>query len=500
MTNRNRSRVIFWILLVGALIRIHALGQDVRFHPDEALFSTFARHAALNGDWLLHGSLDKPPLALYANALSMTAFAARVENTILTFDARTGELAARLPSTFAHILLIAAVYVLAQRLYADRRLANWAALLVACSPVAVAFSATAFTDGLMLLCMTLALVSLSRSRGDRAWLWSGVWLALAFGSKQQGLFYLPLVIALGWALGGLTLKRLLLLAAPILVGVTLLFVWDAARAQETSLWTLAQINNTPEDPLTAEMLLPRLGAWLEFGRLLLGTPTILLLAAAVLAIISRTLRAPRDRATVIDALLAIYALAYLAAHVLLNFNVYDRYILPLLPVLALLGVRGGMWLWRWLSRLLPPQELSLISAALVLVFLVGGWNAAEGRVNVGGDGGNGRRGIYTGIDELAEYLNGKPLGAILYDRWLGWELGYYLGEWTDKRKVYYPTSELLVAGALAQPDPAPRYFVAPVDQPIAAWLSALEGAGFTVTRDYTSARFVVYELIPPSPR
>ncbi|HLU11718.1 MAG TPA: hypothetical protein VK003_18735, partial [Oceanobacillus sp.] len=60
------------ILLVGVALRIHALGQDRRFHPDEALYSTFARSAALNGDWLLHGSLDKPPLTIYASALSMT--------------------------------------------------------------------------------------------------------------------------------------------------------------------------------------------------------------------------------------------------------------------------------------------------------------------------------------------------------------------------------------------------------------------------------------------
>lgn len=476
-------------------MRLHALGQDVRFHPDEALFSTFARHAALNGDWLLHGALDKPPLAIYANALSMTLFVTRTENTILTFDARAGEFAARLPSTFAHILLIAVVYALAKRLYpADRRVAGWAALFIACSPVAVTFSATAFTDGLMLLFMTLALWSISRA----SWLWSGVCLALAFASKQQGLFYAPLVIGLGWALYGVTLNRLARLALPVGVAALLVFAWDAARAQTTSLWALAAVNNELSSAVNADQVGARLGAWTELGRLMLGTPTFLLIGAAALSLIIRTLREPRERATVIDALLAVYALTYIAAHTLINFNLYDRYLLPLLPLLAILGARGGLWLWRWLSERLPTQEADVIVGVIALILVVGGWNAAGGvNVNVGGDGGNGRRGIYTGIDDVAGFLNSQPLGAIVYDRWLGWQLGYYLGEWTDKRKVYYPTTELLVEGALDQPDPASRYFPAPIDQPIMGWLNALEEANFTVTRVYTSPRFVVYELVPP---
>lgn len=487
-------RAITLILLLGAVFRLHALGQDVRFHPDEALFATFARHAALNGDWLLHGALDKTPLAIYAQAASMTVFA-RVENTILNFDWRTGEIAARLPSVFAHIVMIAVVYALARRLYGDRRAAGWAALFVACSPVAVAFSATAFTDGLMLLCMALALLSVSRAR----WWWGGVWLALAFGCKQQGLYYAPLVIALGWALYGLNVRRLVKLAAPVGIGVLLLSAWDAARGQTTTLFALAAANNTPAGIVSAAEIAPRLGAWIDLGRLMLGTPTFLLIGAAALAVIARSLRMARLTTTVIDALLAVYVLAYLAAHVLIGFNLYDRYLLPLLPPLAVLGARGGIWLWAWLSRVLPRQEGDLIVGVIALIFVVGGWNAAEGAVNVGGDGGNGRRGVYTGIEEAAAFLNAKPLGAILYDRWLGWELGYYLGEWTDKRKVYYPTIDLLVSGALDQLDPAPRYLPAPIDQPIAAWLDALRAAGFTVTRVYTSARFAIYELLPPSP-
>jgi hypothetical protein len=99
---------------------------------------------------------------------------------------------------------------------------------------------------------------------------------------------------------------------------------------------------------------------------------------------------------------------------------------------------------------------------------------------------------------LADFLNAKPLGAVVYDHWLGWELGYYLGEWTDKRRVYYPTPEALVSDALKLDDPAPRYFVAPTREPVAPWLDALRRAGYAVERVYQQQGFAVYELTSAS--
>ncbi|MGQ9889291.1 MAG: hypothetical protein ACUVSX_12485, partial [Aggregatilineales bacterium] len=43
------------VVLLGAALRLSALARPVTLHPDEALFSTFARAAAVNGDWLLPG-------------------------------------------------------------------------------------------------------------------------------------------------------------------------------------------------------------------------------------------------------------------------------------------------------------------------------------------------------------------------------------------------------------------------------------------------------------
>ncbi|MBK8034787.1 MAG: hypothetical protein IPK17_35845 [Chloroflexi bacterium] len=42
--------------------------------------------------------------------------------------------------------------------------------------------------------------------------------------------------------------------------------------------------------------------------------------------------------------------------------------------------------------------------------VVGGWNAAEGNVECRRDGGNGRRGVYTDINEPADFLNQQISG------------------------------------------------------------------------------------------
>ncbi|MCA0456500.1 MAG: glycosyltransferase family 39 protein [Chloroflexi bacterium] len=499
---------ILAVLLVGAVLRFHALGQDARFHPDEALFVTFARQAAVQGDWLLHGSLDKPPLTIYINALALTAFGITpLPDGVLTLDVHRGEFAARVPGLFASLLLIALVYVLAKRVFPrDACTPVAAALLVALSPLAVAFSATAFTDGLLLLCLALALWMGSRRR----WLWAGVWLVAGLWCKQQAVLYVPLVLAVGWACERrfkqhLTVIKIARFIIPILLGFMLLLVWDSAREQSTGMWALATTNNDPGRLARLDELLPRLAAWWQYAGYLFGSPliTAALLFIGGIGLISITYAAYREshvvgtaymlsgtRKITFQGIFTLYILIYALIHWLVAINIYDRYLLLTLPPLVLVVARGIIALldqYRVGSRY---QAILLI--AIGCVMLPSAWAASEGQMPIGGD-----RGKHNGIEQVADYLNSQRLGAIVYDHWLGWELGYYMGTWSDKRRVYYPTSEAFAADALLQPDRAPRYFVVPAWADVSAWLDALRQSGFSVTRTYDQAPFAVYELLPP---
>jgi hypothetical protein len=108
---------------------------------------------------------------------------------------------------------------------------------------------------------------------------------------------------------------------------------------------------------------------------------------------------------------------------------------------------------------------------------------------------------YTGIADVATYLNTLPPGTIVYDHWLGWQLGWYTGQHRPRdmwlRLTYYPTPEALAADARRQSDLQPRYFVAPDWVWTGPWLVALNEAGFAPQPDAQFGHFTVYRLTPP---
>jgi hypothetical protein len=182
----------------------------------------------------------------------------------------------------------------------------------------------------------------------------------------------------------------------------------------------------------------------------------------------------------------MFIAGYGLLHLLVPLNIYDRYLIPLVPLSALLAgralIRLSIW-WR-----------VVLSVGIAALMLPGAWTAANGHPVIGGD-----RGQHDGVIELADYLNSREFGAIVYDRWLGWPLNYYLGGWSDKRRAYYPTPDaMLTDPAVLLPDVAPRYFPIPTWEDPFAWLNALREAGFEVCVSYRNERFQVLMLTDPS--
>jgi len=466
------------IVLLASVLQFHQLGRDIRFHPDEASFMTYARGAAVNGDWLLPGALDKPPLAIYLGAVSMVATGVVADDKgVLHLDPLVGEFAARLPNVIMAILLAGLMMRLSWAAFNDEAAALVAGLLTALSPYVLAFGATAFTDVGLLFFSVLALYCLE-CQGYRK---AGLALGLAFWCKQQALLLLPLVVLLLWAKGARR-ASIIRLAQPLALLALLLFVWDAARP-ETSLFLLGSVNNMPMQWIVDPAEWPgRLMEWVRLGVWLLGPPVVTASLLGLAALSPFVVRAARPKGSHAS-IYVIYSVAYIALHSALEFNQYDRYLLPLLPPLILVAssllpallLRGRLW-----------KGLSL-SLAIVLVLAVF-WSLGNG-LPIGGD-----RGRHDGIDDLARYLNSKPVATVIYDPWLGWELGYYLGQWNNKRRVHFPTAETLVEGALALDEFGDRYLVALVDRGHEDWIAALEAAGFILTVDYEQNRYIVYRI------
>jgi len=457
------------VLLFASMLQFQLLTLDQRFLPDEAHFMTFARRAAVQGEWMLPGALDKPPLSVYLSAISM-AFVGNTSDAdgVLHLDARVGEFAGKLPNSLLAVLAVALMMRLCAQVGGGDQGALLAGLLAACSPYLLMYGASAYTD-MSLLCFALAAISCGLAG---RWAWSGTLMGLAFCCKPQALFVLPLLLTLPVFRRAPRLAWLRMLLRMLLV-CGLLLLWDAARP-ETSIFQLAAANN-----LTADILAhpatwwSRLLDWLVAAGWLLGPP---LISGILIAAAATNRRYGQDRRLVF-ALLAFVA-AIIVSHTILNLNMYARYLLLILPPLVLLMARSIAGRHR--LRIL----IAIIAASGAL------WTIQQGSPL------EDDRQLHAGIDALAEYLDSKPVATVIYDPWLGWQLDYYLGAWHDKRRVHYPAAQALAADAAALDERDIRYFVAPVDKPTESWLVALQALGFAVELDFQSENYLAWRLKP----
>jgi hypothetical protein len=256
---------------------------------------------------------------------------------------------------------------------------------------------------------------------------------------------------------------------------------------ETSVFTLGAVN-VSQGRLFAPMddWVTRLGEWLEYGGDLLGLAWFTA-ALATVGVIPALIRRNKT-----DLILLVYVLGFFVLHWIGAFFTFDRYFLPLVPPMAILSARGVVWGMSQI-KILETTRLAYaygLVGILIVVFGMTGYHDPRA------DSYHGEN--EQGILELAAYIHEKPLGTIIYDRWLGWEMGYYLGAWNDKRSVYYPEPADLAADALLNPDRAPRYLIAPSTQDVDDWLDGLAKNGFEITLDYKHDGYVSYEIIPPA--
>ena len=148
----------------------------------------------------------------------------------------------------------------------------------------------------------------------------------------------PLLLALGWVVDarpGRT-RRLIAFAAPFALTLALLLAWDGLRGQASGVWALAAANNAPWRWLRSDEVWPRLEKWGEYGGWLLGLPAVtFVLGGLGVGLALRRAWQPPRRGSAVDLVLLAFGLAYLGLHWLAAFNLYDRYLLPLLAPLAL---------------------------------------------------------------------------------------------------------------------------------------------------------------------
>jgi len=457
------------VCLVGWGLRVAVVAAH-NLHPDEALYGHWGLLVLSGRDpWLTAAEVYKPPLLPYALA------------GILALVGRNG-LAVRLPGLVAGLATVGLTGRLAWRLYHDPLTAAVAALTVALSPFALLFSATGFTDPPMVALGLAGCVAAVEGRPGRAGLLTG----LSFAAKQTGVVWLPLtaLLALSGAFGPRADSRghrrrggwagLARAAGGFLLVTGLVLAWDHVRVVQgaDSFWRAGVVGYGGLRLIWPAELEVRLRAWMVWLRYLLGSPLLeaLLVGGATVLTVRGVFR--RDWPGLFDLALTGFCLAYLLAHWLWAFPVWDRYLLPLVP---LVGVLLGRVVSALARRVAPTRKrlAGAISLALVAVCLaLPAVNGAAGRVPVGAG-----LASYDGVEQVVAFLRGVPEGSVLYHHWLGWEYAFFLFD-GPLYLAYWPTPAWLARDVLAFGEAGPRYIVFPAWESSARVEAALAAVGY----------------------
>jgi len=489
ISSPRRFDGVVLILLSGLAFALRlgpALGN--RLQPDEALYATWAMHIASGRDVLLSGMpIDKPPLGVYAMAASQ-------------FVLGRVEIAARLPGFIASVVSVVLAWRWTKGLTPSSFVphpSSLAALAMALSPFNVALGGTALLDPLMVMFGLAACASAARGRTG----WGGVFLGLAFVTKVQGVLFAPLVVMTfafserrqvnrTSALSARSVMRFLMgfgIVAALLAG------WSLARGG-TPFWAQQAINYGGIRLAYSAELGPRLIAWLNWLPYIFGWPIAALLALGVVALLLRARAASRDAA--LDVLLMTYAIGFLAFHWLLAFPAWDRYLSILVPVMCALFARSaGVVLLHSRSQIaIKPGALWIALIVVYIIMAPDAIRAARGEIPLGGDPAS-----RDGIDRAAAYLRDLPIGTVVYDHWLGWELGYVLWD-APVYRAYFDTATDLARDLRAFGRTSTRYVVMPAGESPAKIERAIGLEGFrlepalTTRNRYNRPTFSVYRI------
>ena len=446
------------ILLLGAALRFHGLFAN-SFHADEALFASWARLIAVWRDpLLLTQAVDKPPLPFYLQAIFYPLFG-------------PVEWAARMPAFIASLLLIPLTAQLARRLTGDRAAALPAAVFMAMSPLAIQFSATAFIDPLLVFWLAAALYAAAAPRSEataryRGFL-AGVLFGLALATKYQAFLFVPLLIGVGW-LRGWGRREWLGGLAGVAVVLLPLLAWQWGRPGDLVALQWANIGGIR--PARSWELWPRTVATVQLWRLAMGWPLVALSAAVAGALLWD--RRGRFRLAPMDSLLLLFVSGYVLLHWLWAVPMWDRYLLPILPLVAVLFGRAVAGLWSAVGRRWPGGFRGVVAGALLVALLLlmpTALAARAGRFSIGG-----QPGADGGASRVALLLKDAPYGTVLYDHWYSWQWQYQLFD--DRVYVsWFPHADALVEDlAVFAGDGSPRYLVLPsaaAGDPVARQLS-----------------------------
>jgi len=481
-------------LLIALALRLYLL-DAYPLRDDEALYSSWAL-AARNDPLFLHTFPDKPPLFLWLQSIALALFGSTAAG-------------ARLLNIGAGVIAVALAMPAARSLWPQAVMSRTAGLvalwLMALNPFAISFAPTAYTDTVLACFFLAALVLGMRGQPVAA----GAALGAAIMAKQQGLLFAPLILLLPLATGEqLPTSQRFRALGKMLAGVAIVTVpillWDASRwATAPSPWDLGAQNYGVLRVASPSSWLPRAAEWAEPAWYLAATPWAwLILAGTVVS--GLMLQRSRPRATAPVWLIAAWCAGFALLHLITTVQTWDRYLLPLVPLLALLaaGPIAG------LAEALRARHWGVAGAAALLMLTAlapPAVTAARGGYPIGAD-----HGALAGLDAAVDILRAESKAAaeadkaapIIYQQRLGWQLGFYLANelQSGQAAVRWFASGAALADNAAKSPHRPLLLVEPAWAPSGNLALHLQARSLYLTALHHSGQVTIYRIEPSAGR
>lgn len=533
------QRTTLTLTLIGFALRLPLLNR-FPFREDEAVYAYWALHAWREDPLFLTVWPDKPPLFIWLLSGTSQIFG-------------TSAAAARWINIALSTLTIPVVAVCARKLNPSHNLAPLiAATTIALNPFAISFSATAFTDPMLVFCGTMAICMALCARS----FWAGFWLAAAIMTKQQGLFYAPLIVGILLGVGSRTWKSAINFLFGTLIIIAPILYWDSLRwAVAPSPWDLSVRNYSALAVLPPSQWFERASAWGDLLWYLTGSWW----AWGVLAIAGvwggwqrfyplltspkrgeeltqgariwgeyRSDRSPRNGSLpnlgrarkglfyhqpqqISILLIILWAAAFITLHMITTIQPWDRYLLPLAPTMALLvgcvlaklvdftfsaRTKNGSERGQALGPIRERVTAIILTTAWLALLFAPAARAAMGGYPIGGD-----HGAYAGLDDAIAWINTeigqeKDERAILYHRALGWHYRFYLYNPIRTGKVelrWFPHAVYLADNA-AKISHRRRFVIEPAWSPVRDLAQQATIRRINVEKRHQFGEFVVLEL------
>lgn len=410
--NKYEKIAFIFIIFLSCIISISLIGQH-RFHGDEAWYSSLSmnmsRHLIfVSKPYLLY----KPPIYFFLIEIFYSLFPSK-------------EVFAVIPNILAFVFSIHILFLILNKMYNNFYIGLLGSLLFALSPINLLFSATAFIEPVLVSFILLSIYFLLIKK----YFLFGIFLGLAFGTKQFVIFYLFFYFLI-FLIDNTNNKKariyeIILGFLIIYIPIILWGILNSLKINQDFLYAIKGwwgiTDRTDAFIFNFHTFTNRVKEWVYYFNLIYFEKIIYVPLYIIIILNLIIFRKKYDILITLTLIIIFFILS------LSQMPIYDRYIITFTPFIIMLSASSLINIF----KINTEKKLYVIGFIILILFLVLPIRQGIFKYKIRNTGGETIGAMYSrndGIDLLANYLLGKyktPISICMH-RDFSWVFDYYL--------------------------------------------------------------------------